>query len=131
MIDNNSFEKFKEEFNTLNKNVEQVFEEVDSKLKEILMEISLEVSRENIKNNDKFLSLLTKEIEYMNAKYQNIKQNNIVIIDKKTRWKSWLDAVSVILESIGKYFNIPLLDIFNEILKIGSTFLPADRNGVI
>lgn len=70
------------------------------------------------KDNNMCIHLLTMEMEFLNN-YKN-KNKNI---------SKWLKAVEIVLNSIGNYVHIPLLDIAKEIVQIYSILRPHSKNG--
>jgi hypothetical protein len=110
---------FKKEFLLLIENVKKGVGKISdgSRLNSILSEIKIEPDEISMackecghKKYSAVLSLLTKEMEFLNS------------IHAENEWKKWLKAVDVVLESIGKYFNHPMVDIFREVVRIASIF---------
>jgi hypothetical protein len=104
--------------NNLNMEIGKI--EGGSKLNNIISQVDLMKIIGELKISDeesKHLSLLTAEMEFLNCEYK--RQNESKQLQNK--WQSkWLEATSVVLESIGNYMNIPLFDIVIEVVRIAS-----------
>ncbi len=122
---NDSIKDFTEKLNTLVKNAQVVINDREGEptLNSILAGINFDSAK--IANKceasghadcETFLPLFIMEIEFLNSKYGQIKSD------------VWLEAVDVVLESIEKFLNYPLVGIVREVVRIACIFLKA-RNG--